>query len=284
MDLANDIAHGLVKQLPEVDDLRGLIVNQYEEFKNQYRNGAKSIPPIPGAGKPVNGVLDVNGLLKYLYVASESEVNLPRLFERWTISTVDDRIIYDNELIRYLNEHGRYKNLVTLESAKEYASHTVDDRDGGKRKKPREFYVNLPEYEDDKKPKPRIAASRPNDRPPPNDFMVESSNLAEPSDPTVYLTPEAVEVRRQVKEIENDLLAIRTDGAWYGRGGKHDIPRDACFIGHYGDCYVWVGPDGMRDLSILTIKSLKFASLVKDESILTVPGPRFTPASGFPAP
>jgi hypothetical protein len=141
----------------------------------------------------------------------------------------------------------------------------------------------MTEYDDDKKPRPRIAASHLNNLPS-GQFMVEGANLPNPDDPTIYLTPEAVEVRRQMKEIENDLLKIRTDRAWYGVGGKHDVPPNACFQGHYGDCYVWVCPEGLWDLSILTLKSLKFASVIKDQTVLTVPGPRFTPASGFPSP
>jgi hypothetical protein len=97
------------------------------------------------------------------------------------------------------------------------------------------------------------------------------------------VTPEAAAARRQVKEIENDLFEIPCDRSWYGCGGKHDVPRDACFVGHYGDCYVWVCRDGIKELSKLTLKVLKFSSLIKSEALLTVPGPRFTPSSGFPS-
>jgi hypothetical protein len=219
-----------------------------------------------------------------VYISShQDERSLPRQFENITISTVDQKVIYDNELIRYLNVHGAYKHQAKLLGDKKYAKKAVRHDDGLLHQDPREFYVNYDEYESDERPKPSLDDGCDNEKFPGVLFEAEASNLANPGQ-VRYVTPEAVEVRRQVKDLEIDLLDIRTDRGWYGLGGKRDVPRDACFVGHYGDCYVWVCQGGVRDLSILTIKTLKFATLIKDDSILTVPGPRFTPASGFPVP
>jgi hypothetical protein len=54
-------------------------------------------------------------------------------------------------------------------------------------------------------------------------------------------------------------------------GGKKDVPKNACYVGRYRDSYVWVGPDGLEELSRFTITVMKFATLVKDEGVLTVP-------------
>jgi hypothetical protein len=91
-------------------------------------------------------------------------------------------------------------------------------------------------------------------------------------------TPQAREARRQVKEINKDLSSIQT--GWFGVGRKHDIPRNACYVGRFRDRYAWVCPDGCRDLADFTLKVLSFSSLLKEQSILTIPGggPRFTPA------
>jgi hypothetical protein len=96
------------------------------------------------------------------------------------------------------------------------------------------------------------------------------------------MTAEAADARRQVKEAERDLPEFRADQSWYCRGGKHDVPKDACYVAHYGHHYVRVRPDGLEDLLVLTIKTSKFASPIKEQSIVSVPCPHFTPASGFP--
>ena len=280
LDLANDLAHELVKQIPEVDDYRGSIVNQFEDFKNQYRNGHLN----PRVANPLNLTnLDIKPLLEYVYVSSHDDKSLPRQFENTCLSTVDYKIIYDNELVRYLNVHGAYREQATLLSDKKYARKRLSIN-GQDTSVQREFYINWSEYDADDRPKPTVDRYHTNAKFPGVLFEAEAASLANQDSEIRYVTPEAVEVRRQVKDLEVDLLDIRTDRGWYGRGGKHDVPHDACYSGHYGDCYVWVCPGGVRDLSILTIKTLKFATLIKDESVLTVPGPRFTPSSGFPSP
>jgi hypothetical protein len=95
------------------------------------------------------------------------------------------------------------------------------------------------------------------------------------------VTPFAAELRRQVKEIQKDVMDIHP--GWYHVGRKKDVPKDACYVGHYRDCYVWVCHDGLEDLTQFTIKVLGLSSLIRDPTIFTTPGPRFTPASSFPS-
>jgi hypothetical protein len=44
---------------------------------------------------------------------------------------------------------------------------------------------------------------------------------------------------------------------WIGCGAKKDVPRCACYVGHYrgckGDCYVWVMPDRAKTLRDFTL-------------------------------
>ncbi len=40
---------------------------------------------------------------------------------------------------------------------------------------------------------------------------------------------------------------------WFCVGRKSDVPRDACFVGHYCDNYVWVTPNHFDDLSHFTL-------------------------------
>jgi hypothetical protein len=96
------------------------------------------------------------------------------------------------------------------------------------------------------------------------------------------VTPFAAEIRRQVKDVAKDVADIHS--GWFHVGRKKDVPKDACYVGQYRHCYVWVDRDGLEDLTQFTLKVLNFSSLVRDPSILTTPGPRFTPASAFPSP
>jgi hypothetical protein len=197
-EFANDLAHELKKQTPDLDDFRGDIDKAYEEKKNKVRamtggDDWRMIFPT-GVYEPFN--------------------------ER-ALSLIDERIIptadYEKRELQYIWNQG---------------------------------------YDD--------AAKLMN----PNGIPIE------------YVTPDAAEVRRQVKAIQRDLLQIPV--GWYGVGRKRDVPRDACFVGHYNDCYVWVCPDGREGLTQFTLKILSFSSLIKDTTTLTIPGPRFTPANSLP--
>jgi hypothetical protein len=95
----------------------------------------------------------------------------------------------------------------------------------------------------------------------------------------VAATPVTREARRIVNEYYKDILEIQ--GGWFGVGGKHDVPKDACYVGRYKDRYAWVLPGRTRELADFTLKILDLSSIIKEPTLLTEPGgPRFTPSGG----
>ena len=92
----------------------------------------------------------------------------------------------------------------------------------------------------------------------------------------VIITASAKEVRRQVRETEEDLLKIQP--GWVHFGGKHDVPKNAFYVGRHGDTYAWVLPDDAGRLAEFTLTVINFSGLIKDSSVVTMPGgPRFSP-------
>jgi hypothetical protein len=47
---------------------------------------------------------------------------------------------------------------------------------------------------------------------------------------------------------------------WYGVGGKKDVPRDACYVGHHECTYVWVMPEGMNGLALFAMGAIDLAT------------------------
>jgi hypothetical protein len=47
---------------------------------------------------------------------------------------------------------------------------------------------------------------------------------------------------------------------WYCVGRKHDVPKDACYVAHYGDVYVWVMPQGLEGLTLFTMTVIDLAT------------------------
>jgi len=47
---------------------------------------------------------------------------------------------------------------------------------------------------------------------------------------------------------------------WLNECSKKDVPRDACYVGHYCDLYVWITPDHVRELTELTLAVLDVAT------------------------
>ncbi len=46
---------------------------------------------------------------------------------------------------------------------------------------------------------------------------------------------------------------IEVPAGWFCVGRKRDVPKDACFVGHYCDNYVWVMSEHVQDLSQFTL-------------------------------
>jgi hypothetical protein len=101
-----------------------------------------------------------------------------------------------------------------------------------------------------------------------------------PVDRTKYLfrTALAREVARQVDDVNGQYKDIPTD--WFGSGKRRDVPRNACFVGHYGNCYTWVCPEHRADLAEFTLTVLNLASVVKATQVIAAPsGVAFSPGS-----
>src|SRR5262249_35974182 len=43
---------------------------------------------------------------------------------------------------------------------------------------------------------------------------------------------------------------------WFGVGSRKDVPKNACYVGHYCGTYVWVLPGNLEMLSMLTLAIL----------------------------
>jgi hypothetical protein len=107
----------------------------------------------------------------------------------------------------------------------------------------------------------------------------DAVSFRRPNGGLVFFTPLAQASRREVKDVLKDLVAI-TPG-WFHVGSKRDVPKNACYVGKYKDRYAWVNPDGMAALTQFTLTTIKFADIIKERTVLTVPGgPRFTPSAG----
>ncbi len=89
-------------------------------------------------------------------------------------------------------------------------------------------------------------------------------------------SPLARNVCRKVGMIQNDLAMIQS--GWFHVGRKRDVSKDACYVGKCGNTYVWVGPEGLDQLTEFTLTVLKFSSLIKETQPLINPGSvKFSP-------
>jgi hypothetical protein len=231
-EFANDIAHELKAQMPEIDDFRGVVIQYYDYLKSKERyERAKLIPP---AKRSFMGMLNDPELLSDLiFLPETSQRQSPFRKYYWdSISAIDEQIIYKEEDVEHMDIYGDYKEIRN-------GKYTGSGGD-----------MHMP-------------------------------SLYTKGGTVEFVTPDAADLRRQVKDIQGDLVRIHS--GWFGVGKKRDVPRDACYVGRHGDCYVWVCAAGREELAQFTLKILRFASLMKSEGVLTVPGPRFTPASSFPA-
>lgn len=74
-----------------------------------------------------------------------------------------------------------------------------------------------------------------------------------------------------------DLLTGEESGMpWFCAGGKHDVPKCACYVGHYEGCgrdvYVWVLPENLKKLSDFTVAIQTLAPIEKQDSLIGSPG------------
>jgi len=48
---------------------------------------------------------------------------------------------------------------------------------------------------------------------------------------------------------------------WYSVGCRKEVPKEACYVGRYGKVFVWVTPDGLDDLTRITLAILDIATI-----------------------
>lgn len=78
-----------------------------------------------------------------------------------------------------------------------------------------------------------------------------------------YKTTDCYNCRQQVAEFflaDDDRMVCLIPRGWYCIGRKKHVPRNACYVGHYGDTYVWVMPEGIEGLSRFTMTVLELAT------------------------
>lgn len=89
-------------------------------------------------------------------------------------------------------------------------------------------------------------------------------------------SPLARDVSRQIAVIERELSMI--EPGWFCVGRKRDVPKDACYVGHYGKSWVWVPPEGYAALTEFTLTAMKISTLIKETQTLISPGSvKFSP-------
>jgi hypothetical protein len=89
-------------------------------------------------------------------------------------------------------------------------------------------------------------------------------------------SPLARDVSRQIALIERELVGIGT--GWFCVGGRWDVPRDACYVGRYRNCWVWIPPEGREQLTEFTLATMKLSTLIKETQTLISPGSvKFSP-------
>ncbi len=68
---------------------------------------------------------------------------------------------------------------------------------------------------------------------------------------------------------------------WFCCGAKKDVPKCACYVGHYckcgKECYVWVMPDQMKELREFTLKVLSLAASERQDLTVLGRGAAFSP-------
>ena len=90
-------------------------------------------------------------------------------------------------------------------------------------------------------------------------------------------SPLARGVARQIAVLDRELGEIRP--GWFHTGTRREVPKDACYVAHYGHQYAWVCADGREALAQFTLTVLKLSSLIKETQTLVNPGSvKFSPS------
>jgi hypothetical protein len=60
--------------------------------------------------------------------------------------------------------------------------------------------------------------------------------------------------------LEPPCGALLPGPGWYCVGTKHDVPKDACLVGHYGKVYVWIPASGTDEFARLAMAIIGFST------------------------
>jgi hypothetical protein len=91
-------------------------------------------------------------------------------------------------------------------------------------------------------------------------------------------SPACVDLLRRAAPLESpgyhfdvaDQLQALPCG-WLHRGGRADVPKNACHVAHHHDTYVWVTPDGLQGLADFTLIVLDIATVSLPSLLLAPP-------------
>ena len=104
----------------------------------------------------------------------------------------------------------------------------------------------------------------------------DDSVCVDPGASAASTSPLARNVCRKIGSIERSLAHIQP--GWFHAGRKRDVPKDACYVGHCGNVFVWVGPEGREELTEFTLTVMRISSLIKETQTLVSPGSvKFSP-------
>ena len=105
-----------------------------------------------------------------------------------------------------------------------------------------------------------------------------STNLKWETERNAALIDQAEDKIKKLEFLMNDP-AFQTP--WLNCGQKHDMPKCACYVGHYrgcqGDRYVWVMPEGLKTLREFTLVILTLAPIEKQD-VVSGRGAAFSPS------
>jgi hypothetical protein len=76
-------------------------------------------------------------------------------------------------------------------------------------------------------------------------------------------TTDCNDCRRQLERFylgEMDRMGCLIPMGWYCVGRKHDVPKEACYVAHYDDIYVWVMPQQLEGLTLFTMTVIDLAT------------------------
>ena len=96
----------------------------------------------------------------------------------------------------------------------------------------------------------------------------------------MVLRPDAVnpaDAKKLEEILKNTKVIPRSSLGWVCTGRKHDVPRDACLVAHYGKHYAWVMPEHAKDFNDFVLQILNIATYVP-------PPPRASTTTRCPTP